>query len=70
MICGGCGWKDVGMVRRYTVNALHCDMWVVCARLPNALLLVPLVMWGSVFFFGGSASLYDWFYTFWKVLFL
>ncbi len=31
--CGGCGWKDVGMVGTCTWynNALCCDVWVVCA---------------------------------------
>ena len=34
---------------RYAVNASCCDVWVVCARPPNALLFVPLVF-GEVFF--------------------
>ena len=62
-------WLERCRDGRYTVNALHCDMWVVCARLPNALLLVPLVRWGSVFFLV-EVHTYMTGSTLWKVLFL
>ena len=48
MDCGGCGWKDVGMVR-YGVNALRCDVWLVCACLPVGLVACFIGFGGSIF---------------------
>ena len=46
----------------YAVNALRCDVWVVCTCIAVYILLVSLVF-GEVFF-GWSASLHDLFLHF------
>ena len=41
----------------YTVNALHCDVWVVCARIVVCTVAYFIGFWEV--FFGRSASLHD-----------
>ena len=48
MDCGGCGWKDVGMVATsYAANALRCDVWVVCACIAVPIVACFICFWGK-----------------------
>ena len=49
IVCDGCGWKDVGMVATWYVNASRCDVWVVCACLPVCIVTCFVGFWEGVF---------------------
>ena len=61
-------WLERCRDGRYAVNALRCDVWVVCARLPVCTVACFFVFWGIVFFVGVHPYMSA-FCTFCKVLF-
>ena len=42
-------WLERCRDGRYAVNALRCDVWVVCAHLPVCLVACFVGFWGIVF---------------------
>ena len=45
-------WLERCRNGRYAVNALRCDVWVVCACLPVCTVACFVGFWGIVFFVG------------------
>ncbi len=52
---------------RYTVNALHCDVWVVGARLPVCIVAFFVSFWRIVFWWKCIPTYLSGFCTFCKV---